>query len=337
MELFLLFAGLLQRYCLLPPPRPQRRCPGHHAPLPLPSPGTAVRLRRCSAKCPGCRGTDPQRPGAVWPHSQGPGVVGRDRMDGQTCRLPAWLSAAATTGCVSWAREPHLGTIDGVTLPPGPRAPPSLALFSSPRPHSPGQSWVPFRLPPDPKCCCCLCLHHGPCQPSGNPLNRCHNPPFPQAPSGFLLPPSPMLLATGPYPVPQQGHVPGTGVSPAQSLGCRERAGAISGAPWQRPPRGQPRPAFPACSALRSGPGPTGTSAPHPVLRGTLGALWTVGQSRRAAQSGSARLGVGRVSRSLQGGLLPELLALQSQAGPSPASQLLVSRWRPHSEGRGGG
>lgn len=205
------------------------------------------------------------------------------------------LSAAATTGCVSQAREPHLGTIgDGVTpLPPGPRAPPSLALFSSSQAPQPRAELGPLPLCPQTLGVAAASVYTtAPASPLGTP-QQVPQPPIPTGTSGFLLPLLPCSPRHWPSPSsPARPRARHRGVT-CLSLGCRERAGA-TGPHGNVHPEANLGPAFPACSALRQALGPPGPLQTPPCSQGTQEPCgpWA-SRGRAAAQSGSARLGWG--------------------------------------------
>lgn len=261
--------------------------------LPLPSPHGRP-PRRC-AQCPGCRGADRRGLGCVT-HSQGTGVGVRtgwmDRHAGPHRALCCGHHGLCVPGQGASSGH-HRGW--GDPPPPRPRGPsqPS-SLLQLPGPTAQGRAGSPSALPPDPGRCCCLCLHQGPCQPSGNPSTGATTPHshrhlgLPAAPSPML--PSPLALTRFPSKATCQAqgcHLPELGVQ-GDSRGYW--------APWQRPSRGQPRTSVSGLLCTVPGPGPTGTSADPTLFSGLLGALWTVGQSRESrCPEWVSQAGVGRV------------------------------------------
>lgn len=184
-----------------------------------------------------------------------------------------WFSAATTTGCVSRAREPHLGTVGDGVLPSW-KAPPSLALLSpSQAPQPRAELGVVPAPPPDPGVLLMPLCTPGPLPVLRGPPSRCRTPTFPQAPQASCCPCSHVPLPTGPHPVPQQGprHQPTRarhrGVTHL-NLGCREIAGA-AGPQGDIHPEANLGPAFPACSALCQALGPQGPLQTPPCSYGS--------------------------------------------------------------------
>ena len=222
-----------------------------------------------------------------------------DRTDGQTRRpSPASLQPPRAVcpgpGSLIWATW-------GMGCPPPTARGPLPAWLSSPapRPHSPGQSWVPSRSAPRPWALLLPLSTPGPLPALQEPLNRCHTPTFPQAPRASCCTLSHIPLPTGPHPVPQQGlrHQPTRarhrGVT-CLNLGCREIARA-AGPHGDVHPEANLGPAFLACSAVHQALGPPGPLQALPCSQGS----WVpcgpwASRGRAAAQSGSARLGWGR-------------------------------------------
>lgn len=244
-------------------------------------------------------------------HSQGPGVG----VGGKLSCSGLWVMETGRTDRHAGPHQPlcsHHGLCvpgqgassghhGGWGAPPPTARGPLPAWLSSPapRPHSPGQSWVPSRSAPRPWALLLPLSTPGPLPALQEPLNRCHTPTFPQAPRASCCTLSHIPLPTGPHPVPQQGlrHQPTRarhrGVT-CLNLGCREIARA-AGPHGDVHPEANLGPAFPACSALHQALGPPGPLQALPCSQGS----WVpcgpwASRGRAAAQSGSARLGWGR-------------------------------------------